>query len=139
MLLNRNVCLQCCRLHQYITVGRPKFLTRNERQQFTESPKLRTIALTSAEVDPKSVRITTKRKTVSQPNLVFHYVGKTSEEIKSNDKCRVRIIKDGKSILEAPYPSIVFTRVGDTNFIGMLLVFNTYEEAELAEKTLRGN
>jgi hypothetical protein len=99
------------------------------------------IVLTAKDVKTNSVRVITP-PTISSPNLVFEYIGKTSEEIKAISKShpKVQIAKNGITIAKTPYVSLWYkVKNGQTNCVGLVLIFTNYAEAKLAEKTLRGN
>jgi hypothetical protein len=100
------------------------------------------LALTPAEVDPKSVHVITQPTSPWQ-NLVFRYVGKTSEEIKAIavEHPEIQIVKDGVVVTETDGGCALRKKIanGQTNNIGLVLLFSDYEKAKLAEKTLRGD
>ncbi len=99
------------------------------------------IVLTSKDVDPKSVRIITQPEQRIQ-NVVAHCVGKTSAEIKTicdNPKARVLIMKDGVILAETKAGRCAAITQNGTNYIGLVLLFDKYEQATVAEKCLRGN
>jgi hypothetical protein len=101
-----------------------------------------TLTLTAAEVDPKSVRVITQPTTPWQ-NLVFRYVGKDSEEIKTIaiKQPQIQIVKDGVVVAETDGGCSLWKKItnGQTNNIGLVLLFSDYDKAKLAEKTLRGD
>jgi hypothetical protein len=101
-----------------------------------------TIVLTSRDVDTNHVRLITHSDTPYQ-NLVIRLPGKTSEELYAIDRSfpRVRIVKDGVVVVEAEIAWALWDGVGSTstNCVGLILGFGKYDEAKLAQKTLRGN
>jgi len=96
------------------------------------------IVLTSKDVDTNHVRLATRPDT-SYQNLVVPLIGKTPEEIRAIDKLhpRVQIMKEGVVIAEAQIGWAFQNR--STNYNALLLGFKKYDEAKLAEMTLRGN
>jgi hypothetical protein len=99
----------------------------------------RVIVLTSKDVDTNHVRVATHSND-SYQNLVLLFPGKKSDVIKAiaNGDPHGQIVKDGVVMVEADF----VCGVGDgtsTNCIGLVLGFKTYDQAKLAEKTLRGN
>jgi hypothetical protein len=97
------------------------------------------VALTAKDVDPNSVRVTTGPD-IPTPNLVFNFVGKTSDEIKAivHKHPWIQIKKGGFVVAETGSVSLISSR-GRTNYVGLVLIFDDYKMAKLAEKTLRGN
>jgi hypothetical protein len=102
--------------------------------------QLPTIVLTSKDVYTNSVRVITQPSTPCQ-NLVFLYSGKTSAEIEAIVKARpfVQVVKDGTIIVETDAPCAGYTAYGHTNYIGLVLIFNKYDQVKLAERTLHGD
>ncbi len=103
-------------------------------QQMTE-PR---IAVTPKEVKPESVRLLSDGPADSVHNVIFRYAGKKSEDIKAivSSHPRVKIVKDGKTVV----PDAGCTGYRDhtgTNYVGLVLLFHSYDEAALAEKTLK--
>jgi hypothetical protein len=94
------------------------------------------LILTSHDVDTNSVRLITQ-PTTPQQNVVFRYVGKSSAEIKAirDNYPRARIMRDGVVVGEAVCGGYVDRQ---TNFVGLVLIFEKYDEARAAEKALRG-
>ena len=91
--------------------------------------------LTAKDVDPRSVRLVATN--APRPNLIFKFVGKTSDEIQAiGQKHRwVQIMKDGTNVTETVWVSIYQHQ--KTNY-GLVLIFDDYKKAQLAEKILRG-
>jgi hypothetical protein len=99
------------------------------------------IILTSKDVDTNSVRVITSPN-IPTPNLVFKYVGKTSEEIKAigQERPQVQVMKNGIIVAETGRVSLWHEiKKGQTNCVGLVLIFDNYDQAKLVEKTLRGN
>ena len=103
------------------------------------------IVLTSKDVYTNSVNVTTAPTSDAQ-NLVFRYRNKSSDEIKAiakrRPRGRVKVMKDGVVVAETPdwwYGGQVEIVRGQTNFIGLVLIFKKYDQAKLAEKALRGD
>ena len=106
---------------------------------FGQEPQL-TIILTSKEVDTNSVRLITGPNVFSQ-NVVFNYIHKTSEEIKSIGEKRpwVEVLKGKNIVGETKMVSLWKNNSGNqTNYTGLVLIFTNRDQAELVEKTLRG-
>ena len=97
--------------------------------------------LTPQDVDKNSVRV------ISQPidavqNLVFKYVGKTSAEIEAivREHPGIQIVRDGAVAVESENcTGLASGEVnGQRRYTGLVLIFDTYDQAKLAEKALRG-
>ena len=101
-----------------------------------------TIVLTSKDVDTNHVRLATHPDTPYQ-NLVLRLPGKTSEELYAIDRShpRVRIVKNGVVVVEAEFAAALWDGKGltSTKCVGLILGFRKYDDAKLAQKTLRGN
>jgi hypothetical protein len=124
-----------------VSVAYNKYDTRLDLQRVEHTTPL-TIALTSKDVQTNTVRVTSQRGDAPNPNLVFRFANKSSEEIEALisgvNRQPVKIMKDGIVVTEAPSYSGYLDR--QHNFVGMVLVFKNsdYDQAKLAEKTLRG-
>jgi hypothetical protein len=101
-----------------------------------------TIVLTSRDVDTNHVRLATHPDTPYQ-NLVLRLPGKTSEELYAIDRShpRVRIARDGVVVIEAEIAWALWDGKGSTstNCVGLILGFRKYDDAKIAQKTLRGD
>lgn len=100
----------------------------------------RVIVLTSHDVDTNSVRLITPPSTPRQ-NVVFRYNGKTSKEIRaiSDSHPHVKIMRDGMIMAETVDGGCAGWVDKQTNFVGLVLIFNNYDQAKAAEKALRGD
>jgi len=106
----------------------------------TGQTQMPTVNLTSKDADPKSVRVITTPD-IAAANLVFKYVGKTSEEIEAIRKQRpvVQVMKNGSVVAETGAISFWDNETeGKTTHLGLVLIFSSYAEAKEAEKALRG-
>jgi len=94
------------------------------------------IRLSSQDVDTNSVRLCTQPGSPVQ-NVTFRYINKSSTEVKSiaHSSDTVAIMKDG--VLVAKSDGATGFMHG-TNYVGLVLIFDSYDEAELTVKTLRG-
>jgi hypothetical protein len=95
-----------------------------------------------SEVDPKSVRLTAADS--PQPNVTFRYTSKPSQEIrimaKRYPEAPVLVIEDGLVVAEALGCAGYKEPVGadkPLDYVGLVLVFNSLDEARRAEKTLK--
>ena len=98
----------------------------------------RFIVLTSHDVDTNSVHLITQPSTPVQ-NVVFRYVGKTSEEIRAirDSHPRAKIMRDGVVVAETVDGGCGGYVDKHTNFVGLVLIFHKYDQAKAAEKALR--
>jgi hypothetical protein len=100
-----------------------------------------TIVLTPQDVDKNSVRLTTQR-TDRQQNLSFRCVGKTSAEIENIRRShpRVQVVRDGKVVVEIEQGAggLRENVNGRSEYVGLVLILDDYDQAKLAEKALRG-
>ncbi len=98
------------------------------------------IVLTSKDVDTNSVRVITQA-TSSVQNLVFRYVGKTSAEIEAivHRHPQVQVVQDGRIVTatDGGCGGLADDVHGQRNYVGLVLIFDNYDQAKLAEKTLR--
>jgi hypothetical protein len=100
------------------------------------------IALSSKDVRTNTVRVISQRGDAPNPNLIFRFANKSSEEIEAlvsgANRQPVKIMKDGIVVTEAPYYNGYLDH--QHNYVGMNLVFkdSDYDQAKLAEKSLRG-
>ena len=94
------------------------------------------ILLSSHDVDTNSVRLCTQASNPVQ-NVTFRYINKSSAEIKriAHTLDNVSIMKDGVSVAKTDGATGF---MHGTNYIGLVLVFSSYDEAKLAVETLRG-
>ena len=93
------------------------------------------LILTDKDVDPRTVHLVATN--TPRPNLAFKLVGKTSDEIQAiGQKHRwVQIMKDGTNVTETVWASTYQHQ--KTNY-GLVLIFDDYKKAKLAEMALRG-
>jgi hypothetical protein len=117
-----------------------KYDTRLELKKVNQTTPL-TITLTSKDVQTNTVRVTTQPGSSGQ-NLIFRFANKSPEEIEALvsgvNRQPVKIMKDGIIVTEAP--GYGGHSDHQHNLVGMTLVFkgSDYDQAKLAEKTLRG-
>jgi hypothetical protein len=96
------------------------------------------ITLTSEDVQTNSVRLITGPEARTQ-NVCFNFAYKSSEEIEAL-ACgihRAQILKDGIAVTEPAGYGAILAHDGK-RYVGLGLLFTSYDQAKLAEKTLRG-
>ena len=99
--------------------------------------------LDTKDIQPSSVSLLTKPSDPLQ-NLAFSYVGKTSAEIKAiaNSAYEFQIVKNGVVVAQTDKGCAIltdqWTHPDSPHNVGLVLLFSDYDQAKLAEKTLRG-
>jgi hypothetical protein len=98
------------------------------------------IILTSQDVKTNTVHLITTSDTPVQ-NVMFKYAGKTSAEIKTiiDSHPRAKIMWDDVVMAETVEGGCGGYVDKHTNYVGLVLIFSKYDQAKLAEKTLRGD
>ena len=98
------------------------------------------VTLTPQDVKQGAIRLISDQPDDPAHNLVFRYARKTSDEIKAivNAHLRVQIVKDGAVVVRDAGCTDFRDRTG-TNYVGLVLLFHTYNELKVAEKTLSGD
>jgi hypothetical protein len=98
------------------------------------------IMLTSRDVQTNSVELFNQLNTNGLQNLEVRLVGKTSDEIKvmCENAYEVQIVKDGIIVTKTDRGFCGVTDETHTNYLALDLLFSKYDQARLAEKTLRG-
>lgn len=99
-----------------------------------------TIVVTSKDVHRGSVRITTQSTNEFQ-NVVFFFAGKTPEEIEKivMRHPRVQIMQNGIVVTETDRGCSPLRDGKTKKYLGLVLLFFSYEEAKTAVKALRGD
>lgn len=108
---------------------------------FVENHAVRTkILLTSNDVIANTVRIITPAEAAA-PNLVFKYRNMSPEQIAAIRKQRpiIQVVRHGEVVAETAITTGMLDRQnGKTNLVGLVLLFDNYKKAKLAEAALRG-
>jgi hypothetical protein len=101
----------------------------------------RLIILTPQDVKTNSVQLITTPTEHPLQKVLFEYASKSPEEIKAiaNSHPTVKIMKDGVEVAETALGASFEYLDKNNTYIGLDLIFDTYEEAQLAAKTLRGD
>ena len=100
------------------------------------------IYLTSQDVVTNSVEFFAN-PTKTKETVSFHFAHKTSAEIEAiaHKHPQAKIKRDGVIVAESIARGCVGLLGGpaNTNYVGLVLYFDNYDQAELAAKALRGN
>jgi hypothetical protein len=97
------------------------------------------ITVTPQDIEPGSLRLISGLPDDIAHNLVFRYRLKTPEEIGAirNSQPLVQISSNGVVVIKNASCGGYQDKTG--KLIGLVLLFHTYEELKLAEKTLRSD
>jgi hypothetical protein len=95
-----------------------------------------------SEVDPRSVSLI--RPDLPQPNVIFDFVSKSPQEVRAivrqHQGAPVLVMKDGHVLAKAPGCTGHLGPVGadkHLDYVGLVLVFDSLDEARRAEKALK--
>lgn len=104
-----------------------------------QTPTPPVVTVTPQDVEPGSLRLISDRTDDIAHNLLFRYRLKTHKEIRAilDTFPRIQIVKDGVVVIKDAGCTGYQDKTG--KLIGLLLLFHTYEELKLAEKTLRSD
>ena len=99
-----------------------------------------TITVTPQDIKAGSIRLISDQPDDIAHNLTFRYRQKTHKEIEAIMRIhpRVQISSNGAVVIKDAGCSGLRDKTG-TNLVGLVLLFHTYEELKLAERTLRND
>lgn len=119
-----------------VSLKEPTYVAQPASSAAQPSDQNSVILLSSQDVDTNSVRLCTKAINPVQ-NVTFRYINKSSAEVKSiaHTSDSVAIMKDGVFVAKSDG---VTGFMHGTNYVGLVLVFSSYDKAKLAVKTLSG-